>query len=357
MADFDYGNARLRAMKSRLLSRRDLESLAETGSLQGLISGLARSAYQKPVEAALARTSGMEAIDQALRTDVIGTLGKASGFYLDEAGDMVTIALRPYDIHNLKAILRGLAMNIASAEILNALLPIGDLKYAVLSDLARAPSLRAAIDLLASMNEPIAQPLLRLRARQPGADVPEMERALTKWHYQEAIHWMESAPAGADVLESALKLDADVENLLTMLRFAHDPAERRHLYERGKVDLGALLLPRGLLSPDLLQRVGSQDNLDAAIELLVGTRYEPALRAGLLAFKRTGRLAEFETYLKRFRLNWFSKLIIKDPLGIGVFLGYLALKINEINNLRWIASGINLGLGAGEIKAGLEQLA
>jgi V/A-type H+-transporting ATPase subunit C len=270
---------------------------------------------------------------------------------------MVTIALRPYDIHNLKAILRGLAMNIASAEILNALLPIGDLKYAVLSDLARAPGLRAAIDLLVSMNEPIAQPLLRLRVRQPGADVPEMERALTKWHYQEAKQWMESAPSGADVLASALLLDADVENLLTMLRFAHDPAERRHLLERGRADLEALLLPGGSLSPNLLLRVGNQDNLEAAVELLGGTRYEPALRAALLAFKQTGRLGVFETHLKRFRLSWFSKLFLKDPLGIGVFLGYLALKINEINNLRWIALGTNLGLGAGEIKAGLEQLA
>jgi len=343
-------------MKSRLLSRRDLESLAETGSLQGLISGLARTAYQKSIEAALARTSGMESIAQALRTDLIGTLGKARGFYLDEAGSMVAIALRPYDIHNLKAILRGLAMNVASAEILNALLPIGDLKYAVLSDLARAPSLRAAIDLLASMNEPIAQPLLRLRARQPGADVPEMERALARWHYQEADQWMESAPAGAGVLASALKLEADVENLQTMLRFAHDPAERRHLYERGKADLGALLLPSGTLSPNLLTRVGEQDNLEAAVELLAGARYEPALRAGLLGFKQTGRLGEFETHLKRFRLSWFSKLMIRDPLGIGVFLGYLALKISEINNLRWIALGTNLGLGAGEIKAGLEQV-
>jgi len=357
VADFDYGNARLRAMKSRLLARRDLESLAEAGSLQGLITGLARTAYQKSVEAALARTSGMESIAQALRNDLIETLGKARGFYLDEAGEMVIIALRPYDIHNLKAILRGLSMNIASAEILNALLPIGDLKYAVLSDLARAPGLRASIDLLASMNEPIAQPLLQLRARQPGADVPEMERVLTKWHYQEAKKWMESAPSGADVLASALQLDADVENLLTMLRFAHDPAERRHLEERGKADLSALLLPTGSLSPDVLLRVGNQDALEPAVELLAGTRYETALRAGLQAFKRTGRLGEFETYLKRFRLSWLSKLIIKDPLGIGVFLGYLALKINEVNNLRWIASGINLGLGAGEIKAGLEQLA
>ena len=79
MADFDYGNARIRAMKSRLLARRELEALAETGSLQGMISALAKTAYQKSVEAALTRASGLECITQAIRTDLIGTLG--SGVY------------------------------------------------------------------------------------------------------------------------------------------------------------------------------------------------------------------------------------------------------------------------------------
>lgn len=342
-------------MKSRLLARRDLEALAETGSLQGMISGLAKTAYRKSVEAALARASGLECITQALRMDLISTLGKAREFYSDEAGRMVAIALRPYDLHNLKTILRGLARNIPSAEILGVLLPVGELKYVLLAELSRAPGPRAAIDILASMNEPIAQPLLQLRTRRPGADVVEMELALDQWYYEEAEKYMESAPSAAEVLDAAMKLDADVNNLLTMLRFAQEPEERRRLQERmGFSDLALLLVEPGLLAPSTLVRVGSQDNLDAAVELLAGTRFEPALRDGLQAYKQSSRLSEFEIRLRRFRLSWLSKWIFKDPLGIGVFLGYLALKITEINNLRWITHGIQLGLGTSEIKAGLE---
>ena len=47
-------------------------------------------------------------------------------------------------------------------------------------------------------------------------------------------------------------------------------------------------------------------------------------------------------------------LIINDPLGIGVFLGYFALKKSEVTNIRWVAQGINLGLEADAIKAELE---
>jgi vacuolar-type H+-ATPase subunit C/Vma6 len=122
----------------------------------------------------------------------------------------------------------------------------------------------------------------------------------------------------------------------------------------GFSELALLLVEPGLLPPSILERVGRQDSLDAAVELLAGTRFELCLRDGLQAYKQTGRLSEFEIHLRRLRLSWLSKWIFKDPLGIGVFLGYLALKINEISNLRWITHGIHLGLGTGEIKAGLE---
>ena len=57
MSGFDYGNARLRALKSKLLSQRDLDALAESGSLQGLIAAMTKTAYRKPIEAALAPLS------------------------------------------------------------------------------------------------------------------------------------------------------------------------------------------------------------------------------------------------------------------------------------------------------------
>ena len=52
MPSYDYGNARLRAMKSRLLSRPEMEALAQVGSVQALINALVKSAYRKAIEEA-----------------------------------------------------------------------------------------------------------------------------------------------------------------------------------------------------------------------------------------------------------------------------------------------------------------
>jgi vacuolar-type H+-ATPase subunit C/Vma6 len=65
-------------------------------------------------------------------------------------------------------------------------------------------------------------------------------------------------------------------------------------------------------------------------------------------------LSVFERHLKRQRLKWMSGAMVKDPLGIGVPTGYLALKVNEVNNLGWIAQGIHMGLKAENIRTELE---
>jgi vacuolar-type H+-ATPase subunit C/Vma6 len=355
MPDFDYGNARLRAMKSRLLSRQELEALAEAGSLRGLIAALTKTPYRKPVEAALARTSGMSCIASALREDLINTLGKIRTFYRDSAGELVAIVLRGYDLHNLKAILRGLAHHVSPAEILSTLLPVGELSSDLLVELARVPDPRAAIDMLASISSPFSQPLLRLRAELPGADISSLELALEQWSITQAKSILESEHQDGKVLNAALDLDADLANILTVLRFAQAPEQRKQLRQwLGEEDLHSLLLGPGSIPFGRLVQAGLQVNLDAAVDLFSGTIFTEPLQAGLQAYTVTGRLSDLERCLCRFRLTWMAEKLRSDPLGIGVVLGYSALKSNEVGNLRWIAQGISLGLGAASIRDNLE---
>ena len=355
MGGYDYGNARLRAMKSRLLSRQELDALAEAGTLKGLITALTKTPYCKTVEAALARSSGMDGIATAFRDDLVTSLGKVHSFYKDDAREMVAIVLRTYDIHNLKAVLRGLSTNATPGEILAALLPVGELKSDVLAELARSLEPRTAIDLLASMNSPFAQPLLNLRGEHPGADTTQMELVLEQWGLREAKSFLESEYRSGGILYKALNIDADLANLLTVLRFAHSPAERKFVRAwLGEEDLQQLLLGPGSLPFDLLVRAGLQDTLDAAVEIFAGNPYEASLRAGLKAHAQSGRLSDLERQLRHFRLEWMAAQILADPLGIGMVLGYCALKVNEVSNLRWIVQGINLGSSAQAIRANLE---
>jgi vacuolar-type H+-ATPase subunit C/Vma6 len=358
MPDYDYGNARLHVMKSRLLATRELDSLSETGSLQGLIAALTKTVYQKSVEAALTRAMGMQCIDEALRTDLVNTVGKIRGFYKESAGKMTAIVLRTYDIHNLKAILRGLSKNVPAGDMLMVLLPIGELDLGTLRELVQLNNPREAIDLLASMGLSFAGPLLNVRAEIPTAETFEMELALDKWYFEEARQTLRSETGMVDSLSYAAALDADLANVLTALRFAHDPQERDLLQDRlGTNDIEYLFVGPGHIPLEQLVNACRQDSVASVVEVLSKTLFEPALRAGLEVYAHSNRLSDIEKQLKRFRLKWMAGQIKSDPLGIGVVLGYVALKVNEVSNLRWVAHGINLGLKADTIRAELEIVA
>lgn len=354
MSAYDYGNARLRAMKSRLLSQREVEAMAGLATLDSLIAALSKTAYRKHVETALARSSGMECIVETLRNDLVHTLAQIRTFYTDDAQQIIILALQIYDVHNLKTILRGLAKNAPPADILSNLLPIGDLTYSICLELVRAPGPRGVIDLLASMGFPLARPLMQLRHEHPDADTSEMELALDQWHFSEAEKALQDIE-GEELFLRGLKLEADLVNLIMVLRFTYTPEERKMLHQwLGSDELKRVFVGPGMLVFDLLTMATNQETIEGAVEILSGTPYGPALRAGLADFGRSRRLSDFEKHLNKFRLDWMSQWIARDPLGIGVFLGYVSLKVNEIKNLTWIAQGIQIGLPADSIRAELK---
>ncbi len=355
MPGFDYGNARLRAMKSSLLSRQDMEALADADSLQSLITTLTRTAYSKAIEAAITRASGMDCIADALHRNLVYTVCKIRKFYDEQAGEQVSFVLRRYDLHNLKTILRGRATYAPTDEIAASLLPLGELTGGILDQLTRAPNPRAVIDLLATLRLPFAQPLLVLRAEHPGAETPEMELALDRWHFQEARKPLGQTANGSSVLAQALDLDADIVNLLTVLRFVHAPAERQMLEQAPHTNrLQDLLVLPGRVPLELLVRASEHEGLPSAVDALADTPYAAPLRSGLDRYKQSGRLSDFEKQLRLYRLRRMAAFMAQDPLGIGVLLGYLALKTTEVGNIRWMAQGINLGLKADAVKAELE---
>jgi vacuolar-type H+-ATPase subunit C/Vma6 len=202
-----------------------------------------------------------------------------------------------------------------------------------------------------------ARPFLNIRAEAPGAETFEMELALDKWYYEEARQTLRSETGMVDQLSFALALEADLGNVLTVLRFAQYPHERNRLRDRlGTDEIAYLLIGPGHIPFEVLTDAFRQDTVTSAIETLSGTFCGPALRAGLDAYARSNRLSDVERQLNHYRLAWMAGQIRKDPLGIGMVLGYVALKVNEVNNIRWITHGINLGLKADPIRAGLEMI-
>lgn len=351
MIGYEYGNTRLRAMKSRLISKEMLESLASLETIESFITELTKTPYSKAIESAITRASGLAAFSEAIHQDLNDTVGKIHTFYEGAAAECVEQLLRNYDLQNLKAVLRGLSQQISPDEIMATILPVGVIPESIWKLLIRCEGPREAIDWLVTLRQSFAQPLLELRAEKPGASIADMELALERWYFIQVKVFSLTSGGAPAVLVTYLNLEADLKNILTAIRFAYAPAERARLNHHG---LKRLFVGPGELSYQILVSAGEQDSLQAAIQVLSSTRYAKALWSGLKSCEDSGRLSDVELHLRRYRLHWSRNQMRKDPLGIGVPIGYLALKTQEVGNLRWIAHSFRLGLEKETIQAGLE---
>ncbi len=341
MSAFDYGNARLRAMKSRLLSHQQLTELADVESVPAFINALLKTSYQPVIELALVQFSGLAALNWARRRDLLQTVTKVRHFYGGQAAELAGWVLRRYDMDNLKAILRGLSRHVPADEILASTLPVGELASADLAQLASQTNMRAAIDLLSTWRISLAHPLLVLRAERPGADLLQMELALERWYFQAA--GQAAAANGAMALRQSLRVGADVFNLMTALRLVGLDESAAFLRQQFNTDEATpLIVGPGIVPVATFVDMVHQSTLARAISKLAGTPYEAICNEALVRYKASPRLSLFEFELARYRLNQAAYLLAGDALGVGVLIGYLALKTNELRNLHRIALGIEL---------------
>lgn len=350
MHGYDYGNTRLRAMRSRLLPRETIESWARFKAVSELLNALTQTRYHRAVEAALARTSGLAAVREALRQHTVRTLGPVTGYYEGASGQAVRTVFLAYDVRNLRAVFRGVARQVAPDRIARSLIPVGELETGILLEITHADDLRAAVDRLATLRLSMARPLLELRARRPEAGLSDVDLALQRWYFQQAHTRLEGLGGATQSLLEALNREADLVNLGVALRLARalgaSGARERVVGENGA---GLVFVEPGRISHQRLRRALDQPEFGRTIRELSVRPFDQPLRAGYREYERTARLSAFERHLYRFHLDWCAGRIARDPLGIGVLVGYESLLSNEIRNLRWIAQGIHWGLTAAEI--------
>lgn len=351
MSDFDYGNPRLRAMKARLLTAHDLESMAASTSLEVLIAALSKTPYQEKIKDALSHAHGIECIQLALRLDLLKLTDLLQTYYPGKAGEAIATLLWNYDIQNIKAILRGLALMLPTEDILSALLPAGVISESILHRLAHSANISEALSTIVTLQLPFSSSILKSISTGDLSDPKTLEAALENWYFTYALEQTGRVfREDAKILRQYFQSQADHINLSLVLRMVGHPLQA----ERMDQTLSELMVHSGSLSLDFLKELLRQENLDQAVALCNKTAYYSALQTGLYNSKLSGKRSQMEDALRLSLLSWAVKLIPEHPLGIGVPLGYLSLKRNEVRNLRWISLGILAGMPAADIVKGLD---
>ena len=330
--DYGYINARMRGMKSRLLSHRALDDLILKPDLESLITDLENSPYREEIIEAKGQLSGILCIESALRQNFIRTFRKIQDYSREEteAKQYIAIFLHRWDVQNIKTILRGKNIHATAEEILECLVPAGELDEVTLKELLKQPDVKAVIDLLATWQIRYAKPLTgSFPEFMKTRDLAILECALDRYYYADALASVKAPTYNNNLIRSLLSLEVDVVNVRTVLRMVRDhvdPADaQRYLIGGGKE-----------FNEKTLARFLSLSTLDEVVTAMAAKQYRFLASIPESAI-RTRKISVIEKELERFLIKKGVGAFLLDPLSVASVIGYFWAKYNEITNIRIIS--------------------
>ncbi len=350
--EYGYANARLRAMKSRLLTRGDYAALLDEPTIVEVITRLTHTAYQPEIEAALIRAAGWECLSEGLRRHLSRTLNGITHFFSDTPLRLWRILIARWEVFNLKTILRGQAHHIAAREMLDAVIPVGELRESDYGRLAQQTSVRATVDLLATWNHPCARPLIEAVPRYAErGDLAELELALDRARYADAFKRLEYLEdENAALVRATLRAEIDAVNILTVLRLSEGGVGARLMQRYSSAAPAPLLIKGGGAASQRLFAHKEVPAIESLVRELSDTGFGEALTRGLARYEESKMLTAFEDELDAQLARQNVALFHRDPLSIGIAIAYQSALVNEARNLRVIGRGKDAGWKRAEIE-------
>ncbi len=329
--DRGYVNARVRGMRSRIVSNDFIIRLIDDPDIESLIDDLELSYFREDIERSSLLYSGINCVEQALRRNITRNFQKL--FSLVEGKEwesLIEIFLSKWDIANLKTIIRSKKIHARPDEVLECLVPAGSLDEATLIELNREPDVRSVINLLATWRIKYAIPLTRtMKDIKDSTQTFLLEYALDHYYYDRALSLLSKETYDNSILRDLIKTEIDLVNLKSLLILARDkisPADAEHIYIEGGNQTKRIEFLR-ILENNLI---------DDLVEYCKKTGYglfQDISRDSILL----SRVSAFEREIDRFLVKKGVSCAYNDPLSIGLPLSYLWEKFNEVTNIRIIA--------------------
>ena len=353
MALYDYGNTRLRARISNFFSPQTLESFSDLTSIDTLISTLSKTHYKNAIEISLTYAHGYGCITEALRRETTDIRQNLKRFYDPGIWEKIKIVFLRVDLQNMKAIIRGICHEARIDTIINSLSPLGTIDEQLLFRIAKSKNISEAIDRIAVFKLDFANVLLEQKSSEKSCTSSDIERTLERWYFNKMSSILKGNDENTSQLWKLISIEADIINLNLLLRFIDAPSSPK--LENHPIDY--FIIDSGNFRRSQIIQLSKESSVENVIARLASSHYHNYLLEALSCYRENGLLSEFENKLRIYALKWLALLPKLNPFGIGVPMGYVALKKSEIRNIRWIAKGIYSGFEPEYIKENIEKVA
>jgi V/A-type H+-transporting ATPase subunit C len=387
--DYGYHNARLRGMKTRLVSAGEYDRMLKAADVSEMIDVAGRSGLKPALDTALIRYAGLEALESALKSDFVAHCRKVLSIADGRQRKLIGLLLLRWDVFNVKTILRGKHSHASPVELAATVVPAGELDDAALEELSAQPGVSEAVNLLATWGWPLAQALVdQLAAYLADKNLMRLELSLDRAYFDHALKETSGHLRNSRLVNNLLRSEIDVANIMAKIRLVIDDistfvenqaeksarekqerAEARRLKDLGRVKPPKLDHPRARPSrpfstarkppppiqdyfiPGGLELGGTKlvemlrlKSMGDMLAYLALTSFARFISVDMSELETIPDLSAFERTLEADLVRKMTALYRREPLGIAMAISYLWMKYAEFNNLRIIGRGKEFGI-------------
>lgn len=362
-SNYPYAVARIGAMRGRLLPKDQYTKLLQM-DIPEIARFIEESEYKREIDELAARFSGIDLLELGLNLNLARTYKTILGFSEGELALLVSAYLRRWDVWSLKSMIRGKYYHASLDEILQTLVPGGDLTIDFLIHLAKLATIEEIIEELRMKRSIFYAPLAMAKEEYDQTKtLAPLENSLDKAYYSSVFEDIEAVkgkgivsfgpesgalsklfmPRSLQMFLEYFRTEIDVVNLKTLFRLKREtmvPADVMKYTVEGGLRLG----------PEQLDRLASANSLAEFIAMVGETYYYRDIAEAIGTIEATGSLNDVEIALEKVLISTAQTISYEFPLSIAPILWYMIRKNAEVYNLRVIARGKETRLSSDTIK-------
>ncbi|AEH36458.1 V-type ATP synthase subunit C [Halopiger xanaduensis] len=335
----EYVNARVRSRRAKLFDDEDYRKLVRMGPSE-IARFMEESEYEREINELGARFSGVDLIEYALNRNLAKHFQDLLDWAEGRLYDLISRYLRKFDVWNVKTIIRGIYTDTPAEGIQTDLIRAGELDDATLDRLLEVDEIEDVVELLSDTiyYEPLSEGLEEFE--ETGTLVP-LENALDREFYEHLLDDLGRPEEGPEAkYVEFLEAEIDFRNARNALRLARSGAD---------LDPAAYYIAGGVLfdESELSRLVADYDEL---VDHIDDSRYGDRLSGALDQLRDADSLIQFEHALDAALLEYADTLSSIYPVSVSAVLSYILAKEREVENIRAIARGREVGLDESEIE-------
>jgi vacuolar-type H+-ATPase subunit C/Vma6 len=332
-ANTAYVAARAKSRKSNLADKARLRQLVRQSPDQ-LTIAVGDMGYRNEIDMYAGKLTGGDLVEAALTHNLEAELLDILRMCNAKIKPIISVYTLRFEYQNAKVVLRSVLNEVEIEKVKNSILPaINEINTPWISIIEESDTLRSAA--IAMKRKSFGQALSKL---PENASLYAYEDALDRHYFNEALSALSGNDKATKFARKLLALEIDHKNILNIL-------EANSVGLEGEA-IANSLLPGGRLVPTRSFSTVAMGGKDALLDLLrANNQFDLAeFEEKLKQCDERRSLDPMVTWFKQREHDFMAKMSFLHPISALPIIHYIAMKVEEVNDLRIIVRGLLAGL-------------